>query len=232
MASQVIVYGGSGALGTALVKFFKAQSWCVISVDLRSNPEADHSVNLDSALSLEAQAHQVLGGLQPRLDKPVEAVLCVAGGWAGGSVTSSSVFATTDLMWKQSVQSSLIAARIASQHLRAGGLLTLTGAQAAQGGTPGMLGYGMAKAAVHQLTASLADPASGLPQGAWVNAILPVTLDTPANRAGMPDADFSSWTPLSSIAKELFEWASGRHRLPSGSLVKINTQGGETTFSV
>jgi dihydropteridine reductase len=52
-------------------------------------------------------------------------------------------------------------------------LLTLTGALAAQEGTPGMIGYGIAKAAVHQLVKSLAAPDSGLPNGAVVTAILP-----------------------------------------------------------
>lgn len=54
-----------------------------------------------------------------------------------------------------------------------GGLLTLTGAFPAQKGTPFMIGYGMAKAAVHQLVASLAGPDSGIPADAKVNAILP-----------------------------------------------------------
>ncbi|KFQ51415.1 Dihydropteridine reductase, partial [Nestor notabilis] len=61
----------------------------------------------------------------------------------------------------------------------------------------GMIGYGMAKGAVHQLCQSLAGPNS---VSAAV-AILPVTLDTPANRKSMPDADFSSWTPLEFIAE-------------------------------
>ena len=50
-----------------------------------------------------------------------------------------------------------------------------------------MMGYGMAKAAVHQLTKSLANPkAAGLPEGCVTVAILPVTLDTPMNRKFMP----------------------------------------------
>lgn len=51
-------------------------------------------------------------------------------------------------------------------------------------GTPGMVGYGAAKAAVHQMTKSLAAAGaqSGLPEGVTVLAILPVTLDTPMNR--------------------------------------------------
>ena len=80
-------------------------------------------------------------------------------------------------------------------------MLSLTGANAALEGTPGMIGYGLAKAAVHQLVKSLASEGSGLPAGSKVNAVLPVTLDTPGNRAGMPNADFSSWTPLETLAQ-------------------------------
>jgi NAD(P)-dependent dehydrogenase (short-subunit alcohol dehydrogenase family) len=65
----------------------------------------------------------------------------------------------------------------------------------------GMIGYGMAKAAVHQLTQSLAGPGSGLPDNATALAILPVTLDTPMNRKWMSKADFSTWTPLDFVAK-------------------------------
>lgn len=82
-----------------------------------------------------------------------------------------------------------------------GGVLSLTGAKAALGGTPGMIGYGLAKAAVHQLVKSLASADSGLPKGSKVNAVAPITLDTPANRGGMPNADFSSWTPLETLAQ-------------------------------
>lgn len=55
-----------------------------------------------------------------------------------------------------------------------------------------MIGYGLAKAAVHQLTQSLAAKDSGLPQDAAVLALLPVTLDTPMNRKWMPKSDFST----------------------------------------
>jgi dihydropteridine reductase len=94
---------------------------------------------------------------------------------------------------------------LASQFLNPDGLLQLTGAAAviyllqnfkqhfqATEGTAGMIGYGLAKAAVHQLTKSLADPKSGMPEGSTVLALLPITLDTPMNRKWMPKADFST----------------------------------------
>lgn len=55
-----------------------------------------------------------------------------------------------------------------------------------------MIGYGAAKAAVHQITKSLAAENSGLPNGSAVLSILPITLDTPMNRKWMPKADFST----------------------------------------
>ena len=64
-----------------------------------------------------------------------------------------------------------------------------------------MIGYGLAKAAVHQLTKSLGEDKSGLPNGAVAVAILPITLDTPMNRKWMSGADFSTWTTLDYVAE-------------------------------
>ena len=64
-----------------------------------------------------------------------------------------------------------------------------------------MIGYGMAKAAVHQLTKSLSDPKSGLPAGCDALALLPITLDTPMNRKFMPKADQTKWTSLEYVAE-------------------------------
>ena len=64
-----------------------------------------------------------------------------------------------------------------------------------------MIGYGMAKAAVHHLTKSLGEEGGGLAKGCTALALLPVMLDTPMNRKWMPDADTSTWTPLTYIAQ-------------------------------
>ena len=119
----------------------------------------------------------------------VESVINVAGGWAGGKASDPDWVKNADLMWKQSVWSSAISGTLAAKFLRSGGLLVLPGAKPALAGTPGMMGYGLAKAAVHQLVKSLASDGSGLPDLACVLGILPVTLDTPMNRKFMPGAD-------------------------------------------
>ncbi|EPY74822.1 dihydropteridine reductase isoform 2 [Camelus ferus] len=169
----------------------------VASIDLVENEEASANVLVKMTDSFTEQADQVTADIGQLLGaEKVDAILCVAGGWAGGSAKSKSLFKNCDLMWKQSMWTSTISSHLATKHLKEGGLLTLTGAKAALDGTPGMIGYGMAKGAVHQLCRSLAGKDSGMPAGSAAIAVLPVTLDTPMNRKSMPKADFSSWTPL------------------------------------
>ena len=156
----------------------------------------------------------------------------MAGGWTGGNASSALFIQNCELMWKQSVSSSIISALLASKFLKENGLLTLTGAAAALDSTPGMIGYGLAKSAVHHLTRSLSDPAtSGLPSGTSVAAILPVTLDTPMNRKWMPNADFGKWTPMSFVVELMEKWIEGKERPESGKLIKLVTTDFKTETS-
>uniref|UniRef100_A0A6I8PIK2 Dihydropteridine reductase n=1 Tax=Ornithorhynchus anatinus TaxID=9258 RepID=A0A6I8PIK2_ORNAN len=198
---RVLVYGGRGALGTQCVHYFKAKNWWVASIDVVENEEAHASVIVKMTDSFTEQAAQVTVDVDKLLgERKVDAILCVAGGWAGGSAKAKSLFKNCDLMWKQSMWTSTISSHLATKHLKEGGLLTLAGAKAALDGTPGMIGYGMAKGAVHQLCQSLAGNNSGLPPGSAAIAVLPVTLDTPMNRKSMlmqtsaPGPLWNSWS--------------------------------------
>jgi dihydropteridine reductase len=225
MLGRVFIYGGRGALGAACVSHFKAQNWWVASIDLKANDQADANILVkvdDNWAEQEANVVTQVGSLLS--GEKVDAVICVAGGWAGGNAASKELVKNADLMWRQSVWSSTIAAKIAAQFLKEGGLLSLPGAKPALGPTPGMIGYGMAKAAVHQLTKSLAAENSGLPPNSLSVAIVPVTLDTPMNRKWMPNADFSTWTPLEFVAELFHRWSRGEERPPNGSLVHLVTK--------
>lgn len=232
VANRVIVYGGKGALGATVVSYFKSKNWWVASVDLFANEEAHGNVLVNPNVSWTEQESEVVQGVNGLLgEEKLDAVLCVAGGWAGGSAASSEFVKNADLMMKQSVWTSAIAARLASLHLKEAGLLVLTGASPARHGTPGMIGYGMAKAAVHQLVASLSAKGSGMPDGARCVGILPVTLDTPMNRKFMPKADFSTWTPLESVAEAMWNWTQETNAPAPGSLVELITKDGQTAFA-
>ncbi|RXN25557.1 dihydropteridine reductase [Labeo rohita] len=181
-AHKVIVYGGKGALGSACVQYFRAKNWWVASIDLNANENANASVTVKMTESFTEQASQVTADVGELLgEDKVDAILCVAGGWAGGSAKAKRC-----------------------------------------------IGYGMAKAAVHQLCQSLSGPNSGLPPGSAAVAILPVTLDTPMNRKFMPDGDVSSWTPLECITELFYMWTTGENRPPSGTLMQLVTVDGKT----
>jgi len=232
---KILVYGGTGALGDTLVAFFKAKNNWVVSIDLKENEKADASIVvnasdsfLDQEKSIDLQLHKLLNQGVEKLD----AIFNVAGGWAGGNAAAKDFLANSDLMWRQSVWSSLISAALSSRYLKEHtGLLTLTGAAAAlnTAATPGMIGYGVAKAAVHQLTKSLADPKGGMPEGTFVGTIMPITLDTPMNRKWMPKADMTTWTPMPFVAELFDKWLNDAGSRPSnGTLVKLETVNSET----
>ena len=228
MAKRVLVYGGRGALGSTAVSQFKSSGWWVCSIDLVPNEHADANVVVGASESWTHQADFVEGKVAEVLrNEKVDAVVCVAGGWAGGNAASKDFVKNTDLMYKQSVWTSVISSQLAAKHMNEGGLLLLTGAKAALSGTPGMIGYGMAKAAVHQLVHSLSQHGSGLPKDTTVVGILPITLDTPANRAAMAGADFSQWTPLDFVARLIMDWAEKKEK-PSSLLLQLTTEHGQT----
>uniref|UniRef100_A0A5S6QQ82 Dihydropteridine reductase n=1 Tax=Trichuris muris TaxID=70415 RepID=A0A5S6QQ82_TRIMR len=230
---RVIVYGGTGALGSQLVHFFNQMKWWTCSIDLSKNDAASCNVLVENTEEFVKQADSVVSEVRRVVDNgKVDAVLCVAGGWVGGSASGEDFFKSCATVWKQSVWTSAIAARLGSLFLKNGGLLVLTGASASLHATPGMVAYGMAKAAVHQMTESLGKAEGGLPPDASVVCILPEVLDTPANRASMPKAKFSNWTPLDFVASALHKWIeTSAERPASGSLMHFRTRNGETTVT-
>jgi NAD(P)-dependent dehydrogenase (short-subunit alcohol dehydrogenase family) len=82
-----------------------------------------------------------------------------------------------------------------------------------------MVAYAASKAAVAALTTGLA--AEVVKAGILVNAVAPSTLDTPANRAAMPKADFGKWVGLEAVAETVTALVSTRNILTSGALVPL-----------
>jgi dihydropteridine reductase len=114
-------------------------------IDMAENELADFNITIDRNADWVAQETQVLQKVNDALNgQKLDAVICVAGGWSGGNA-AKDLAKNSDMMWKQSVWTSAISATIGANHLKEGGFLALTGAKAALQGTPGMIGYGMAK---------------------------------------------------------------------------------------
>jgi dihydropteridine reductase len=99
-----------------------------------------------------------------------------------------------------------------------------------------MLSYGVSKIGVHQLIRSAALSCDGqvLPLNAKCIGIVPVTIDTPANRSAMSDADFDQWTKCEEFAQQIFEWSkdTGSDSVVNGGLYQFNTRDQQTTVTL
>ncbi|CAG8544273.1 30449_t:CDS:2 [Gigaspora margarita] len=234
MTSRVIIFGGSGELGSSLVSLFKKQNWVVTSVGTRQNSEATQNIIVPIDDSLEIQGEKVLNQSTEQLKadnaEKYDAILCVAGGFVMGNLVDKEFLKKSELMIKKSLYSSLVASQLAAHQLKEGGFLMLTGVAGLKG-TPGFIGYGVGKAGVHQLVKSLSGKGSGLPKNAKVVGLCPSTIDTSPNRKAMPNADFSNFIPLETLTQRVFDWTTGAVPIENGNLVEVITKNGQTTFS-
>ena len=223
---SLLVVGGAGCLGRAVLRKFLTSRPGVhgVSVDLVASKEATESIILDfqngkggfvtetSEFAASAVRSFIRGNIGRDSSEPLfDTVVCTAGAWCGGFLGSADGLHSVDRMLVANLQGAVTTAYLATQFLNPGGLVVFSGADAALKPTPSMIGYGMAKAAVHHLAISLASSVGekngGLPDGARVATILPGIIDTPANRKGMPNEDFKEWVTPEEIANIIDAWS-------------------------
>jgi 3-hydroxybutyrate dehydrogenase len=108
---------------------------------------------------------------------------------------------------------------IPSMRARNWGRIVNVAAKPALVPTAGLGAYAMSKAAVAALSTSLAEELKD--EEIWVNAVVPSTMDTAANRAAMPGADFSKWPTVEDVAETLVFLASPANRVTRGALVPV-----------
>ena len=129
----------------------------------------------------------------------VDVLVTIVGGFAGGALVETDR-ATWDRMLALNLTSTFVAARAVVPHMVAAGRgrVVTIGSRAVVPPGPGFIAYTTAKAGVIAFTQALARELQ--PHGITVNSILPSTMDTPANRAAMPDSDRKGWVPVASVA--------------------------------
>ena len=186
-----------------LVEACGAQTLVVAGVDL-ADPAA--------AQSARDQAADRFGGL--------DALINIAGGFRWQTVEAGDP-AQWDRRFAMNLKTALNASRAALPLLKASpaGRIVNVGAAGALKAAAGMGAYAAAKAAVHKLTESLAEELKA--DGITVNAVLPSIIDTPANRADMPDADFAAWVAPADLAAVILFLASESARAVTGALVPV-----------
>jgi NAD(P)-dependent dehydrogenase (short-subunit alcohol dehydrogenase family) len=143
------------------------------------------------------------------------------GGFAGGELIDNTDDATWDKMMNLNLRSAFNIARAVLPHMRRAkqGRIIAIGARSAVEPKATLSAYCASKAALVSLirTAAL----EGKDDGITANVILPGTMDTPANRADFPSANFSSWVPPSKVAELALWLASEEASQVSGSLIPV-----------
>lgn len=226
-----IVTGGTGALGAAVVRAFLAEG-ARVAVPFRKEGELEKL-----RAGLDAGQAEALSGTRLDLtdETAVEAfaasvaedrhgldiLVNAAGAFAGGK----PVHETPWSVWQQQLDVNLKTAVLASHAAvpwmlrRGAGAIVNVSSRPAEGSGENIAAYAAAKRAILQLTDAMA--AELVEKNVTVNAILPSTIDTPANRKSMPGADHSKWVSPDAIARVVIFLAGPDARIVSGAHVPV-----------
>ena len=220
---HIIVTGGTGFLGSAIVRRF-LDSGAICHVTWKLEAELDHFALRDhERVSLHhvdvTNEEQVNAFYHGRDD--LWASIHVVGGFQMGPITETSADQFRS-MFELNVMTCFLCCREAVRKMKTGkggGRIINIGARPAILPTGGMIAYTTAKAGVTSLTQSLAEEVKG--ENILVNAVLPSLMDTKANRAAMPDADFDTWPKVEEVAEAIAFLASPANALTNGALVPV-----------
>jgi NAD(P)-dependent dehydrogenase (short-subunit alcohol dehydrogenase family) len=217
----VVVTGALGALGKVVVEAALAHGARVAGLDhaaAQITPSANRIELGGVDLSDAAQAKAAVDAVVAHFGK-LDVLINVAGGFAFEAVAEGDP-KTWQRMYALNVLTALNTARSALPHLAASpaGRIVNIGAMGALQAGAGMGAYAASKAGVHRLTEALAAEWKGR---ITVNAVLPSTIDTAANRASMPKADFAKWVTPQELASVILFLASDAASAVTGALLPV-----------
>jgi NAD(P)-dependent dehydrogenase (short-subunit alcohol dehydrogenase family) len=215
---NVLITGASGGLGTAVCQEFLASGAKVIGVNRgwkTSPPFATISADVSTGEGCESMVKQALE------HGPLDALVHLVGGFAGGSGVAETGDETWDEMMNVNLRTAFCCIRAALKPMQAAGRgrIVAVGTRMAVEPSPNFAAYAVSKAALVALIKNVA--AEGQKFAVTANVILPSTIDTPANRAAMPKADFTRWVKPDSIAKLLVYLVSDAAADTSGAVIPI-----------
>jgi len=216
----LVVTGGHGILGQALVKAALADGLNVALIDYATGPSAPKGVFEVSGVDL-ADAEAAAAAITRVVERfgRLDGLANIAGGFVWQ--TTEDAKPAWDRMFALNLTTALNASRAALPHLTASpeGRIVNIGSAAALKAGVGMGAYAASKSAVHSLTHALAAELKAT--RVTVNAVLPSIIDTPANRADMPDADPADWVAPSDLAAVILFLASPGARAVTGALIPV-----------
>jgi NAD(P)-dependent dehydrogenase (short-subunit alcohol dehydrogenase family) len=223
----VVITGAAGSLGQAVASAFAARGAKLALIDVAREALARAygtetearmfaPVDLLDQANVAATIEQAVGRFG-RID-----VLCnIAGGFRMGPPVHETGDADWNFLFDINARTLLHAVRAVVPRMVAagGGKVVNVGAFAAQKGVAQMAAYTAAKSVVIRLTEAMA--AELREKGINVNCVLPTIIDTPANRAAMPDADPARWVAPADLANVVLFLASPAARAVHGAALPV-----------
>ncbi len=218
----VIVTGASGALGSVVAKAALARGARVAGLDHAASqvPATTNRIELGGVdLSVATEAGKAIDAVAAHFGR-LDALINIAGGFAFEAVAEGDP-RTWQHMYALNVLTALNASRAAIPHLAASASARIVniGAIGALQAGAGMGAYAASKAGVHRLTEALAAEWKGK---ITVNAVLPSIIDTSANRASMPKADFTKWVTPQELADVILFLVSDAASAVTGALLPVS----------
>jgi len=223
---QVVVTGGTGALGSAVVGALLAGgASCIVpyvhdaEAQQRFPHRGDPNVMLVAVADLaeEAAVAKVYDGIRPW------ASIHIAGGFAPGKVADTSKAALMAQIDGNLISCFLCCRAAVNAMLAAGGggrIVNVAARPALEWRSgAGMTAYSIAKTGVAALTVALAEEVAK--DGILVNAVAPSIMDTAANRKAMPKANFDAWPKVEEVAATITFLASPDNRVTRGAIVPV-----------
>jgi len=217
----IAITGASGALGKVVAETALSRGAQIAAIDHAPStlPASATRIDLGSVdLTDAAQATHAINLAATHFGR-LDALVNIAGGFAYETVQDGDG-GTWQRLYALNVLTALNASRAAIPHLSAAGAgrIINMGAMGALQANAGMGPYAASKAALHRLTEALAAEWKGK---VTVNAVLPSTIDTAANRASMKDADFSKWVRPTELAEVILFLASDAASGITGALIPV-----------
>jgi NAD(P)-dependent dehydrogenase (short-subunit alcohol dehydrogenase family) len=223
MTRTVVLTGASGNLGRAVASAFAGTGASLALLDVKPGSIQDNArqvfvqTDLFDAQSVQAAADQVLQRFG-RID-----VLCnLAGGFRMGSPVHETSAQDWDFLFDLNARTLLHTAKamVPAMLKGGGGKIVNVAAYAAQKGAARMGAYAASKSAVIRLTETMA--AELREHNINVNCVLPTILDTPQNRADMPQADPRRWVAPADLAQVIVFLASDAARAIHGAALPVS----------
>ena len=224
-----VVTGGSGALGQSVVlRFLRDGATVEVPWIVPGEWEALRSRAGDGASRLrgarvDGTDESAFAGFAADLlarHQRLDVLVNTVGGFAGGDLASTSL-AEWRRMLDLNLTSAVIGCRAVLPAMRAArrGRIVNVASRAVVPPLGGFIAYTVSKSAVIALTQALAQEER--PHGIAVNAVLPSTMDTPANRGAMPGADRSGWVSTDAVADVIAYLSSDGASAVSGACVAV-----------